>query len=74
MHRSLCYQVVHQTENPPENCPHQNLLNDRLEHTSEIYEKNLGGYFVVTASPIKDNQGKIIGSIHIANDITQRKE
>ncbi len=71
---AICYQVVHQTESPPENCPHKNLLNDGLEHTSEIFEKNLGGYFVVTASPIKDNRGNVIGSIHIAHDITQRKK
>jgi PAS domain S-box-containing protein len=71
---AICYQVVHQTESPPKNCPHKNLLVDGMEHISEIYEKNLGGYFVVTASPIKDNQGNVIGSIHIAHDITQRKE
>jgi len=71
---AICYQVVHQTENPPENCPHKHLLNDGLEHTSEIFEKNLGGYFVVTASPIKDYQGNVLGSIHIAHDITHRKE
>ena len=71
---AICYQVVHQTEHPPENCPHKDLLKDGFEHTSEIYEKNLGGYFIVTASPIKDKQGNVLGSIHIAHDITHRKE
>ena len=69
-----CYQVVHGCDNPPENCPHEKLLKDGLEHISEIEEKNLGGYFIVTASPIKDNNGNILGSIHIAHDITKRKE
>ncbi len=71
---SICYQVVHHSETPPENCPHKMLLIDGLEHSSEIAEKNLGGYFVVTASPIKDENGNVLGSIHIAHDITQRKE
>ncbi len=45
-----------------------------LNILSEVEEKNLGGYFVVTASPIKDDDGTVIGSIHIAHDITERKE
>ncbi|MFZ0441806.1 MAG: histidine kinase dimerization/phosphoacceptor domain -containing protein [Methanobacterium sp.] len=70
----LCYQVVHLSDTPPENCPHKKLLTDGFEHISEVEEKNLGGYFVVTASPIKDDDGTVIGSIHIAHDITERKE
>ena len=70
----ICYQAIHHTETPPENCPHSKLLNDGLEHTSEVYEKNLGGYFIVTASPIKDNDGNLLGSIHIAHDISARKQ
>ena len=71
---AICYQVVHHTDKPPENCPHKMLLKDGLEHTSEVDEKNLGGYFIVTASPIKDDNGNILGSIHIAHDITERKK
>ena len=71
---TICYQVVHHTNKPPENCPHKMLLKDGLEHTSEVDEKNLGGYFIVTASPIKDDDGNLLGSIHIAHDITKRKE
>ncbi len=71
---TICYHAVHNSEKPPENCPHAQLLKDGLEHSWEIYEENLGGYFIVTASPISDNDGKLIGSIHIAHDITKRKE
>jgi PAS domain S-box-containing protein len=71
---AVCYQVVHHCDKPPENCPHNLLLKDGLDHKCEVYEKNLGGYFVVTASPIKDNEGNILGSIHIAHDITEIKK
>ncbi len=71
---SICYHVVHNSETPPENCPHNMLLEDGLEHSSEVAEENLGGYFVVTASPINDDDGNVLGSIHIAHDITHRKE
>lgn len=71
---SICYEVVHNTNKPPENCPHLKLLQDGLEHTSELKEENIGGYFIVTASPIHDNEGNVLGSVHIAHDITHRKE
>ncbi len=70
----VCYEVVHECDKPPENCPHKQLLQDGLEHISEVEEENLGGYFIVTASPIKDKDGNVLGSIHIAHDITKRKE
>ena len=70
----ICYRAIHDCDTPPENCPHEKLLKDGLEHITEIEEKNLGGYFIVTASPIKDKKGNILGSIHIAHDITKRKE
>jgi len=69
-----CYQVVHNSENPPENCPHKELLKDGLAHSSEVLEKNLGGYFIVSTSPIKDDDGTVLGSIHVAHDITERRE
>lgn len=71
---ALCYQVIHHSDLPPENCPHKHLLKDGIAHISEVDEKNLGGYFLVTASPIKQEDGTLIGSIHIAHDITHRKE
>ncbi len=71
---SICFEVVHNTKTHPENCPHAMLLKDGLEHVIEVYEKNLGGHFIVTASPIKDDDGKLLGSIHIAHNITVRKK
>ncbi len=70
----LCYEVVHNTDKPPKHCPYVLLLTDGIEHSQEIYEENLGGYFIITASPIKDDDGNVLGSIHIAHDITERKK
>lgn len=69
-----CYEVVHHTDSPILNCPHSKLIEDGIEHTEEVQEDNLGGYFLVTASPILDAAGKVLGSVHIARDITQRRE
>ena len=69
----ICYRAIHGTSEPSLFCPHQQLLNDGLEHTAEIYEYHLGGYFIVSTSPLHDSEGKLIGSIYIAHDISERK-
>lgn len=69
-----CYEAVHNTKEPITGCPHEKLIQDGKEHTGEVYEKNLNGYFLVTAAPIKDQSGNILGDVHIARDITERKK
>lgn len=69
-----CFAAVHGSSCPPDFCPHSKLLKDGKEHTSEVHEKNLGGCFNVTASPIYDEKGKVIGSVHVARNITRRRE
>lgn len=69
-----CYQAVHGTARPPSFCPHRRMLEDGLEHTAEICEECLGGYFIVSVSPLYDTEGKIIGSVHVARDINERKQ
>jgi PAS domain S-box-containing protein len=68
-----CYEVVHCTHNPPDTCPHSCLIIDGHEHTSEVHEDHLGGDFLVTVSPLCNMQGSLMGSVHIARDITARK-
>jgi PAS domain S-box-containing protein len=68
-----CYEVVHATTEPPEVCPHVQTCRDCREHTEELLEPRLGGYFLVSTTPRFDEQGRFIGTVHIARDITQRK-
>ena len=64
-----CYSLVHGTTKPPSFCPHRLMLKDGFEHTAEVCEDCLGGYFIVSVSPIYDSEGKLTGSIHVARDI-----
>jgi serine phosphatase RsbU (regulator of sigma subunit) len=41
--------------------------------TSEFFEATLGVYLEVSVSPILDEKGEIVGSVHIAKDVTERK-
>jgi PAS domain S-box-containing protein len=69
-----CYELMHRTDGPPAFCPHSKLLIDGQMHEAEFYEHHLDGDFLVTTTPLKDKQGEIIGSVHIARDITERKK
>jgi PAS domain S-box-containing protein len=69
-----CYKAFHGTEEPPAFCPHRQLLANGFEHTAEVHEDRLGGDFLVSVSPLRDPDGTITGSVHVARDITERKQ
>lgn len=69
----LCYEAVHGGKCPPASCPHALTLLDGREHVSEVHEPLLGGYFLVSTTPVIDELGRQTGSVHVARDITERK-
>ena len=69
-----CYRCVHGTNSPPDFCPHSKTLKDGQEHVEEVHEDHLGGDFLVSATPLVDEQGRNVGSVHVARDITVRKQ
>ncbi|MDY9927489.1 MEDS domain-containing protein [Methanosarcina sp.] len=69
-----CYHAVHGTTEPPSFCPQRRLLEDGLEHKVEVHENLLGDSFLISVSPLYDNEGKVIRSVHVARDITESKK
>ena len=69
----LCHSTVHGLDCPPGFCPHVLTLSDGLEHVAEVHEDCLGGDFLVSTSPLTDERGRQVGSVHVARDITDRK-
>jgi PAS domain S-box-containing protein len=69
-----CYEYVHGTNSPPDFCPHVKTLQDQKEHVAEVHEDRLGGDFVVSTTPLTDEKGQMIGSVHVARNITERKK
>jgi PAS domain S-box-containing protein len=69
-----CYRAVHKCDKPIKDCPHAKSLLDGKEHISEVHEPNLGGYFIVSTTPLKDEKGEMMGCVHVARDITERKK
>jgi PAS domain S-box-containing protein len=68
-----CYTLFHGTDEPLKLCPHERLLKDGQEHIEEIADRRLDSIFLVTASPLRDQNGELLGSLHMARDITELK-
>jgi PAS domain S-box-containing protein len=70
----LCYKCVHGLDSPPDFCPHTQTVKDGKQHQAEVTEPRLGGDFLVTTTPLKDEKGDMIGSVHVARNITEIKQ
>ena len=69
-----CYEAVHGGSRPPAFCPHTLTRQSGQQHIAEIHEPRLEGDFLVSTTPLHDAQGRLIGSVHVARDITERKQ
>jgi PAS domain S-box-containing protein len=69
-----CFELFHETGQPPHSCPHALCMQDGLEHVIELFEPLLKGYYLVTVSPLKDAEGSLMGAVHVARDITKRRQ
>ncbi|MDA8429461.1 MAG: PAS domain-containing protein [Geobacteraceae bacterium] len=69
----VCYTVIHGTTVPPGFCPHARSMSDLAEHEAEVCEPILGGNYLVTTTPLFDQQGEVYASVHVARDITALK-
>ena len=68
-----CYRLVHGANAPPAFCPHSKMLYDGKEHRADMYVKNLAAFCLISVSPLHDAKGRLIGSIHVARDISDLK-
>jgi len=71
---NYCYKIFHCSDHPPESCPHILLLYSEQPETAEMEIEALGGTHLITVSPVLDNKGKIVKTIHIAKDIAELKQ
>jgi PAS domain S-box-containing protein len=70
----LCYQAFHGVDAPPAECPHRRLMTDGQGHCSANFEKRLGGWYQITATPIFDEAGSLVGSVLVAHDVSEARE
>ena len=70
----MCYELVHGTKEPPPFCPHKQSVETEKPCCVEMFEPHLGIHLEVSTSPIFDKTGQHAASVHIAKDITERKQ
>jgi diguanylate cyclase (GGDEF)-like protein/PAS domain S-box-containing protein len=70
-----CYEIVHGTTHPIENCPHEHTMKTGETTTVEVFEPRLGLHLEISTSPIStaDKAGST-ASVHLVKDITVRKQ
>lgn len=69
-----CWELMHDNQKPPVDCPHAMLLADGNDHIAEVSEACLGGDFLVSTSPLYDGDGEVYASVHVARDISEMKK
>lgn len=69
-----CYLMVHGLDKPLTGCPFEETKKDSESHTVEVFEPNLKLPLLVTTSPLFDSNKHLVGSVHIAKDITEFKK
>ena len=68
-----CYSL-HRGEKPISGCPHQQTLATGKPAAAEFYESHVGKYLRESTSPIFNEEGEVVGSVHIIRDITEQKQ
>jgi len=71
----VCHEAYEENHQICDPCPLQKCFDDGQVH---LVEKSLmlgsePAYFLITASPLRDSSGEIIGGIELVKDITERK-
>jgi PAS domain S-box-containing protein len=68
-----CHNLICLRGGPPSSCPHAKLMADGREHTVEVPDYRSEGAFIVSATPFHDGDGRLIGSVYVARDISDYK-
>ena len=71
-----CHEIFHgkDVHAPVAGCPMKQMLKSDNPETVEMELETLAGTFLVSCTPVYDNEGNLEKAIHIATDITDRKQ
>ena len=68
-----CTEVFHGSTDPPAECPfHRVLQSEEADSPVEMVIEALGGTYLVSCTPIFDDDGRLEKVVHLATEITDR--
>ncbi|MHB8160565.1 MAG: PAS domain S-box protein [Thermoleophilia bacterium] len=68
-----CYEVFHDRDEPLPVCPQAQALKDGVSHTLVVEEAKVGAILSISADPIFDQDGNVVGAVHDVRDITDQE-
>lgn len=71
--RIHCYELFWGKRSPCNKCPASLVLEDRRTHRAEFRNRALDKTFLVSASPILDQTGQLVGMVYVTRDISDRR-
>jgi PAS domain S-box-containing protein len=69
-----CHKLFGDTEAPCAECPITDTITTLISQTREIFHQKLNKTFLVTTSPMLDDNREVIFIVHVAKDITAHKK
>ncbi len=69
-----CYKLFEDADSPCTNCPIREAIEKREVVSGERFYRNPAANYLLTGSPVRDENGSLLHVIHIAHDITDQKQ
>lgn len=69
-----CYEIIHNTDKPYDDCPLIQCKTDKKAHNLETYEESQKKWISFKCSPVINEDGKIVKYVDIMRDVTNSKE
>lgn len=68
-----CYQVFHGMDRPYEKCPHHKTVTEKKAFMEEFEDPYLGMTSFSSTSPLFNQAGEFMGTVHVVRDISELK-
>jgi PAS domain S-box-containing protein/putative nucleotidyltransferase with HDIG domain len=69
-----CHHVMHGNGSRPDACPLHEMLLDGAQQSADVHSEILDRDLFVTVTPIPDDMGETSLVLHVATDLTERKQ
>ena len=68
-----CYVTLHATDCPLKDCPVLKTFITNRPEEMEFFDEQRKSWYLISAHPVRDDQGNVEAAVHIIKDITERK-